>query len=83
VQRWTYDVIGNEILYTPMGALETVHVKPRREAQAGTDLTAELWIAPSLQYLPVRIVVRQDAGNHVDLLLERLPLQEAAASAPR
>jgi len=77
VQTWTYDVVGPETLFTPVGALQTVHVKPRREPRPGVDLTAELWFAPSLQYLPVRILVRHDAETYVDLLLDRLPQQSA------
>jgi Protein of unknown function (DUF3108) len=77
VQVWTYDVIGPETLDTPAGRVDTLHVKPRREAKAGGDLTAEMWVAPSLQYLPVRIVIRQDAQNYLDLLIERLPQQAA------
>ena len=53
---------------------------PRREARSGSDLTAEFWAAPSLQYLPVRIVIRQDAETYIDLLIDRLPQQAAAAS---
>jgi hypothetical protein len=79
VQVWTYDVVGPETLDTPAGRVETLHVKPRREARAGGDLTAEMWVAPSLQYLPVRIVIRQDAQNFLDLLIERLPQQAAPA----
>ncbi len=75
VEAWTYDVLAAETLATPAGAVDTVHVKPRREARAGGDLTAEFWVAPSLQYLPVRIVIRQDAETHLDLLIERLPEQ--------
>ena len=74
VEPWIYDVGQTETLDTPAGAVEAVHVKPRREASAG-DLTAEFWVAPSLQYLPVRIKVRQDALSYVDLLIERLPQQ--------
>jgi hypothetical protein len=75
VQTWTYDVLDEEILFTPAGAVPARHVKPRREPGAGGDLTAEVWVAPSLQYLPVRMLIRQDAENHLDLQLERLPLQ--------
>jgi hypothetical protein len=81
VELWTYDVQGDEVLHTPAGVIDTVHVRPRRPARAG-DLTAEVWIAPSLQFLPVRIVIRQDAETFVDLLLKRLP-QQAAAEPPR
>ena len=75
VEPWIYDVVGNETLLTPAGAVDTVHVKPRREARPGVDMTAEIWVAPSLQYLPVRIVIRVDAQTHIDLDIERLPEQ--------
>ncbi len=76
VQPWIYDVVGSEVLATPAGAVEAFHVKPRREAGGG-DLTAEVWIAPSLQYLPVRILVRQDRETWIDMTIERLPQQAA------
>jgi hypothetical protein len=75
VDLWVYDVLGTERLFTPAGEVEAVHLKPRREARPGSDLTAELWVAPTLQYLPVRIVIRQDASTFVDLLIDRLPRQ--------
>ena len=80
VETWTYDVLGRESLDTPAGTLDTVHVKPRREARRGGDLTAEFWVAPTLQYLPVRILIRQDTETFLDLLLERLPHQADAAA---
>lgn len=80
VEPWLYDVLGTEPLSTPAGAVEAIHVKPRREARAGGDLTAEVWIAPSLQNLPVRILIRQDADTFLDLVIERLPQQAAAAA---
>jgi len=74
LEPWLYDVQETATLDTPAGRIDTVHVKPRREGRAG-DLTAEFWVAPSLQYLPVRILIRQDAQSYVDLLIERLPQQ--------
>lgn len=76
VEPWTYDVVGNEPLDTRFGRVDAVHVKPRREARPG-DFAAEMWVAPTLQYLPVRIVVRQDAENYIDLQIDRLPEQAA------
>jgi Protein of unknown function (DUF3108) len=75
VQTWTYDVVGSETQFMPSGPVETVHVKPRRESAAGGDLTVEMWVAPTLQYLPVRIVIKQDAQTYVDMQLNRLPEQ--------
>ena len=77
LDRWVYDVVGEEVLQLPFGALATFHVKPRRAALAG-DLSAEIWFAPSLQYLPVRILIRQNADSWVDLTLDKPPMQAAA-----
>jgi Protein of unknown function (DUF3108) len=81
VDTWLYDVVARETLATPVGPVDTWHVKPRREVGTGGDLTAEMWVAPTLQYLPVRILIRQDKETYVDLLIERLP-QQAADAAP-
>lgn len=75
LQMWQYDVLQTETLQTPAGPVQAVHVKPRSDSRTGNDLAAEFWVAPSLQYLPVRIVIRQDANTFVDLLIDRLPQQ--------
>lgn len=80
LERWIYDVVGEELLHFPFGDIATFHLKPRREAQGG-DLTSEVWIAPTLQYLPVRILIRDNKDNSIDLQLEKPPLQ--AAQPPR
>jgi hypothetical protein len=68
-----YDVVKEELLYTPFGEVPSYHLKPRREPRAGGDLVTELWIAPQLRHLPIRFVIRQDAENFVDLMLDRRP----------
>ena len=81
VDRWSYEVVDEETLATPFGPLPTYHLKPRRELRSNRDLVADAWFAPSLQYLPVRLLIRQDEATYVDLMLERLP-QQALAAAP-
>ena len=76
LERWTYDVIAEETLRFGFGPVATFHLKPRSVASGG-DLTPEIWIAPSLQYLPVRMLIRDDKGNWIDLSLESPPLQAA------
>jgi hypothetical protein len=80
VSVWVYDVVKEELLHTPFGEVPSYHLKPRREPRAGGDLVTELWIAPQLRHLPIRFVIRQDADNHVDLMLDRRP--ELAATDP-
>ena len=75
---WRYEVQGQETLDTPMGPLATWHLVPTRgDAAIHGDLTADVWLAPSLQYLPVRILIRQDAQSFVDLQLAKPPVQAA------
>ena len=74
--RWIYDVKDEETLHLPFGAVPTFHVKPRREAKGG-DMVVEIWFAPTLQYLPVRMLVRQGDANYMELTLTKPPLQAA------
>ena len=87
VGRWVYDILGQERLATPIGAIDTFHLKPRLgERRPGSELSAEVWFAPRLQYLPVRIRIQQDAETFIDLMINAAPLQaapQAEVSAPR
>jgi hypothetical protein len=75
VATWVYEVRGAETLVTPVGLVDAVHVQPRPGSWRPGELAAEMWFAPSLQYLPVRIRIRQNAENYVDLLIDQLPQQ--------
>lgn len=70
---WTYDVIQRETLQTPrLGAVEAFHLKPRPIANPRGNITAEMWFAPSLQYLPVRIRINQGPEIWLDLLVDTI-----------
>lgn len=73
VDRWVYDVIGEEPVQTHFGAVDTFHLKPRRVSRPGGDLVAEVWFAPTLRYLPARIRIEQDPETFIDLVLSRKP----------
>ena len=80
-----YDVIDEQLLDTPIGQIPTFHVKPRKMSTEGGVLPVEIWFAPGLQYLPVRILVQANEKTYMDLRMERAPEQSPAdaASAPR
>lgn len=77
-----YDVLGEEVLDTPIGKVPTFHVKPRRLVEVNANLPADIWFAPGLQYLPVRIFVKVNEETYMDMLMDRAP-QQAPGAAPR
>jgi Protein of unknown function (DUF3108) len=77
LDRWTYDVHAEVMLDTPAGQVPAFHLKPRQESRREGELLVDAWIAPTLQYLPVRIRIQQDEQTWADLLIDRLPQQAA------
>jgi hypothetical protein len=65
--RWTFTIEGTETLDLPAGPTPALKLQrlPRKEY----DQKAELWVAPALGYLPVRIRITQANGDFADLLL--------------
>ena len=61
---WRFTVQGMELLKLPGGDLEAL--KLNRPPARPFDLSAEVWLAPSLGYLPARIKLTQDNGDFVD-----------------
>jgi hypothetical protein len=57
---------------TRLGAVEAFHLKPRPIANPRGNITAEMWFAPSLQYLPVRIRVNMGETAYVDLMVDQI-----------
>jgi len=73
VAEWTYDIVGLETLQSQrLGAVPAYHLKPRPLAKPSGPVTAEMWFAPSLQYLPVRIKITLNAETWVDLHIEKI-----------
>jgi hypothetical protein len=72
VDYWTYDITDKEMLQTPfLGPVEAFHLKPRALANPRGNVTAEIWFAPTLQFLPVRIRVTSGDAS-LDLAIDRI-----------
>jgi hypothetical protein len=52
-----YVNLGRETITTPMGSLETVHL--RRKAEPGKSVS-EIWLSPAHHNLPVKVVITDD-----------------------
>ncbi len=77
-----YNVLGEEVLDTPMGKIPTFHVRPTRLTNQPGDVLAEVWFAPSLQYLPIRMLFRQGPETFLDLRMDRAPQQKMGSPPP-
>ena len=79
LDEWIYDVGAEETLQTPeLGAIQAFHLTPRPLVNPRGAITAELWFAPSLQYLPVRVRIVLGGSDFVDLMIERIEQAEGA-----
>jgi hypothetical protein len=59
-----------EKLATPIGELDTVKFTKQRDGP--DDKETEVWLAPSLNYLPVRVLVTDNSGNRADQMISRI-----------
>lgn len=87
--EWTYDIVALDTIQSArLGAIEAYHLKPRPLDNPNGPVTAEMWFAPSLQYLPVRIKITMNAETWVDLLVDKIeqvaptPMPSTADRAP-
>src|SRR5262249_4804713 len=59
---------------TPLGRLGTLHLVKQDEGGSGT----ELWLAPDRNFLPVRMVIREDNGMRYEQLATRIEVKSVA-----
>jgi hypothetical protein len=78
VDEWVYDVVALDTLNTPLGAVPAFHLQPRPLAKARSGVDADMWFAPSLQYLPARIRLNLGPDVWLDLLLESIDQAQAS-----
>jgi hypothetical protein len=64
VEPWDFTVVRRETLKLPIG--EQAALLLRREPRHTYDQTVEVWFAPALAYLPVRLVLTQANGDQLD-----------------
>lgn len=63
-ELWLFEVVGTEALTLPGGAIDAV--KLERLPRGPYDQKVELWLSPSLGYLPARIRITESNGNSID-----------------
>src|SRR5690606_29026212 len=68
---WRFELGALETLELPAGRIEARPL--RRAARQAHDTTVEVWLAPSLNHLPVRLRITQDNGDVADQRLAQKP----------
>ena len=81
LEQLTFDVVGDDVVRTPIGDVPTVHVRPRKTVTDGGALPADVWFAPGLQYLPVRIYIKMSDDVFMDMQMNRAPQQAPGEGA--
>ncbi|RKT25875.1 uncharacterized protein DUF3108 [Paraburkholderia sp. RAU2J] len=79
-ENWPVETIGDETIRTAEGYLDTRHFKrlPRRD---GDMRRIDVWLAPSLGWLPARIVQTEPNGTQFELVWRgKLSLDDAGPS---
>lgn len=75
---WPIEYVGPQTMPGPDGYLETRHFT-RLARRAGDRRKIDVWLAPALDWLPVRIRQTEPDGTEFDLVLRRAP---GAANGP-
>ncbi len=71
LNQYTYQVVGEETLQTPLGALRTEHlVSVQSTPEAGN--TGDIWLAIDQHYLPVRFKLTTPDGEVLDQVISSL-----------
>lgn len=82
IYRWEYSISGPMLLALPeYGDVVVHHVKPTPRSlkgRANKGYTVEMWYAPELQFLPVRIkLVMGKQNGYIDLMLQSIEQAES------
>jgi Protein of unknown function (DUF3108) len=73
VDAWIYDIKDTETLSLgKLGNVQAFHLVPRPLAAARGSITMEIWYAPALQYLPVRIKLNINPTTFIDLMIDTI-----------
>lgn len=70
-ELWRFDIGPEETLELPAGNLRARLVT--RAPRKAFDTRTELWLAPDLHHLPVRIRITQTNGDHIEQVLRYMP----------
>jgi len=69
--EWTFKVVGQDKIRTPLGELNSLHVQ-RVPVPDSKDQHLDIWLAPTLEWYPVRVRYSEDNGDYIEQTLQQL-----------
>lgn len=70
-EPWLIQVIGQELIDTPAGAMQAWHVS-RVPRPGSRDQKLDIWLAPEHSWYPVRLRFTEASGEYLDLTVSAL-----------
>ncbi|OWW20717.1 DUF3108 domain-containing protein [Noviherbaspirillum denitrificans] len=70
-EPWTFKVVAQEKLRTPLGEVNSLHVT-RAPMADSNDHHIEIWLAPSMEWYPVRVRYSEDDGDYIEQTLRAI-----------
>ena len=72
IERYRYDLAGQETLATPLGNIRTLHlVKHREPGENGT----EVWLAAERNLFPVKLLILENDGAKFEQIIRHLEIK--------
>ena len=68
-EAWKFTVINHEKISTGMGEIDAVHLLKAPDAK---EQKLEIWLAPSLEWYPIRLRFTDPNNDFIDQILDRI-----------
>lgn len=70
-EQWTFKVVKREKISTPLGDMNALHIvkAPPPDSQ---EQKLDIWLAPSLEWYPVRLRFSDDNGDFIEQTLQKV-----------
>ena len=70
-EPWSFKVVKQESIRTPLGELAAVHIV-KAPPPDSTEQRLDIWLAPALEWYPVRLRFTDADGDYVEQFLEKI-----------
>jgi hypothetical protein len=70
-ETWTFKVVNQENVRTGLGTVQAIHLSRLQPAEAQVQ-TIDIWLAPSLEWYPVRVRFADNEGELIEQVLSQI-----------